>query len=258
MSYNAKSFGTLEHTYSYKQKVSVSFDTLLFDSSADIKVLVQIEPNQIYNIKEKMIWNQSKFDLILSWDEDILEKCKNSKQFVFGTSWVDPKKLNLNKQNEISFLTSDKNYLPGHLLRQEIYQYLRLNKSINDFKVLNLRSPPRIQSKDVLFEKSKYSIAVENVKVNNFITEKLIDCFVSKTIPIYYGCPNVGNFFNSDGILHFDTLDELKKLLHGLTPEFYEQNQKCVEENYQKSLEYVDFHERIKKEIEQYIQVKLF
>ena len=208
-----------------------------------------MEPNQIFNLKEKIIYNQSKFDLILSWDENVLASCSNSQKFIFGTSWIDLKTIKLDKQNEISFLTSDKNYLPGHILRQETYQYLRFHERINDFEVLNLRSPPMIKSKNIIFEKSKYSIIIENLKTKNLITEKLIDCLVTKTIPIYYGCPNVGEFFNRDGIIEFDTLQELEQILRELTPDFYSKNQKIIEENCEKSKQFIDFHCRIKNQI---------
>lgn len=37
----------------------------------------------------------------------------------------------------------------------------------------------------------KYSIALENHSSSNVITEKLLDCYITFTYPIYYGAPNV-------------------------------------------------------------------
>lgn len=44
------------------------------------------------------------------------------------------------------------------------------------------------------------SIAIENSCQKNYFTEKLIDCFVCETLPIYLGCPNIFDFFPEDSI----------------------------------------------------------
>ncbi len=41
----------------------------------------------------------------------------------------------------------------------------------------------------------KYSIAIENSSQENYFTEKIIDCLLLWSMPIYWGCPNISNFF---------------------------------------------------------------
>lgn len=41
----------------------------------------------------------------------------------------------------------------------------------------------------------KYSLAFENSCHDNYFTEKIIDCFLSWTKPIYYGCSNISKYF---------------------------------------------------------------
>jgi hypothetical protein len=36
-----------------------------------------------------------------------------------------------------------------------------------------------------------FHIAVENVKIDNWYTEKISQSFATKTVPIYWGCPNI-------------------------------------------------------------------
>jgi hypothetical protein len=43
----------------------------------------------------------------------------------------------------------------------------------------------------------KYSIAIENCAENNYFTEKITDCILTDTTPIYYGCPNIELFLNN-------------------------------------------------------------
>ena len=124
---------------------------------------------------------------------------------------------------------------------------------MNGFEILKHMSPPKVDSKNFLFENAKYSIALENEKTENWITEKLIDCFATKTIPIYWGCPNIGEYFNVHGILTFDTLDDLKEILDNLSESYYDKLSDVIEENYEKSKLYWDFHARVRQIVESFI-----
>tara|TARA_R110001599_G_scaffold353117_4_gene590309 strand:+ start:302 stop:1081 length:780 start_codon:yes stop_codon:yes gene_type:complete len=241
----ANCFGTLSCDLQFMDNVSISYDTLSYDHSAEYKILVQIEPPEILNLTESIIKNSGNFDLILAWDKNILSKCGNSKKFIFGSSWINQDKFVANKSNQISFLTSNKLFgnVVGHKLRHEVFN--KLSNQYNDFTVLKLMTPPRIEDKSIMFTEAKYSIIVENVSSQNWVTEKLIDCLVTKTIPLYWGCPNVGDYFNESGILTFTSFEELLILLNSLTIGHYESLVDVVNENYLKSLEYVDFHSRV-------------
>ena len=46
-----------------------------------------------------------------------------------------------------------------------------------------------------------FSIAIENASYETYFTEKLLDCFATGTIPVYYGAPDIGDYFNKDGII---------------------------------------------------------
>jgi len=48
----------------------------------------------------------------------------------------------------------------------------------------------------------KFMICFENVSKPNYFTEKLINAYYSKTIPIYWGCPNIDDYINMDSILY--------------------------------------------------------
>jgi hypothetical protein len=45
---------------------------------------------------------------------------------------------------------------------------------------------------------------MENATYSNMFTEKITDCFMTGTIPIYYGISNIGDYFNTDGIIILD------------------------------------------------------
>tara|TARA_R110002110_G_scaffold398421_4_gene613907 strand:- start:537 stop:1301 length:765 start_codon:yes stop_codon:yes gene_type:complete len=233
-----------------KKTVSISVDSLEHDSTADIRVFIQVEPPSVKNLLDSIVQNQDQFDLILAWHPQVLENCSNSKKFIFGTCWIDLQTFENNKQNQISFLTSNKNWTEGHKLRQSIYEYLNTEEDINGFSIKTIRTPPRIDCKSEVFKNAKFSIIVENESLPNWITEKLIDCFSTKTIPIYWGCSNIDKYFDSTGIIQFGSIDELSNILNELTPQQYEDLLPVIEKNYKSSLQYHDLLGRIDKEID--------
>jgi hypothetical protein len=67
-----------------------------------------------------------------------------------------------------------------------------------------------------------FHIGVENVNTDNWYTEKITDAFATKTVPVYWGCPNLGDLgYDEKGILRFNTIPELISLVNSLTPEKY-------------------------------------
>jgi hypothetical protein len=53
----------------------------------------------------------------------------------------------------------------------------------------------------------KYSIAIENSVHRDYWTEKLTDCYLSLTMPIYFGCPNVTDYFAPESLIKIDIND---------------------------------------------------
>lgn len=54
----------------------------------------------------------------------------------------------------------------------------------------------------------KYSLCIENCSIKNYFTEKFTDAILCWTIPIYYGCPNIGDFFPEDSYYSIDINDK--------------------------------------------------
>lgn len=50
----------------------------------------------------------------------------------------------------------------------------------------------------------QYSIAIENSSHLGYFTEKIMDCFLTNTMPIYYGCANITDFFPEKSMVIID------------------------------------------------------
>jgi len=235
---------------------------------------ILFRPDVYWPSTDELIQNSHMFDLMLVHDERILRECPENAKFfnlfLHGVGWPTPMSLvknnigveRKNKTNQISFLTSDKAFLSGHVLRQHIYEFLLKDqkKQIGQYEILAIRTPPVIPKKDVIFENAKFSIVVENTQEPNWVTEKLMDCMLTKTVPIYWGAPNVGEFFNADGIIQFNTQHELENILNRICNElgtdYYDNMMPYIEENYNRALDYVktDFYETIDNEIDEFLK----
>ena len=50
----------------------------------------------------------------------------------------------------------------------------------------------------------RYSLAIENASIPYYFTEKINDCFLAYTVPLYYGCQNIDKFFPSKSYIPID------------------------------------------------------
>jgi hypothetical protein len=64
-----------------------------------------------------------------------------------------------------------------------------------------------------------YSISIENCSERDYFSEKLTDCILTNTVPIYYGCPNVDRFFSKTNIIQLSDLQDkgIKQLQQALS-----------------------------------------
>jgi len=249
--YDLECSGTLSTTGQFEKKVHISYDQVAWKKDC-VNVLVLCEPPSILDIANNVRANADQFDLILTWREDLLD-LPNAQKFIFGCCWIEWDTFNPDKQKVCSFNTSDKGWAPGHKLRQQIWAGLEDAEELNGFSIVKHKSPPRTPNKNFLFETAKYHIVVENEQRNNWITEKLIDCLATRTIPIYWGASNIGEYFNTDGMIIFNTIEELKDILDNLDEKFYDDRVDIINENFERSKEYWDFHARVRTTIEDYI-----
>ncbi len=235
---------TKEGMFSEQDKpVSISIDKVNLEDRTPYRVFLEIEPPAVVDIVQTVIDNHKFYDLILAWHKKILSECPNAVKFVASCEpWKNPNDPVKSKTFSVSFLTSSKNTCPGQIFRQEIFE--RVPELVRSLPVTKRRSPP-LHDRDILLDNFQFHIAVENSKWDNFFTEKIMDCFLSQTFPIYWGCPNLNEYFNMDGVLTFDTYDGLIEVLQRLTPEFHQKHIVAMEDNFQRTLAYTKCAPRV-------------
>lgn len=68
-------------------------------------------------------------------------------------------------------------------------------------------------SKLAFQKKYKFSIAVENFSYPYYCTEKITDAFRAHTIPIYYGDPKIGEYFNEEAFVNLHNYNSFEDAL---------------------------------------------
>ena len=106
------------------------------------------------------------------------------------------------KQKKCSIILSKKNGIPGQ--RKRLFFLDALKSSFkNEIDIFGFGHNEISNKKDAI-DPYYYSIALENVKMTNWWTEKLADVFLGFTCPIYYGCNNINDFFGKDALVKID------------------------------------------------------
>ena len=62
------------------------------------------------------------------------------------------------------------------------------------------------------FNKYKFIICLENSYDDSYITEKIFNCFFSRTIPIYKGSPIIKNYINENSMIDLNMNDIINKI----------------------------------------------
>ena len=85
-------------------------------------------------------------------------------------------------------------------------------------------------NKDEALVDYMFSIVTENDKYDTYYTEKITDCFANGVIPVYWGPSDIGEYFNTDGII---TLDDNFNI-NSLSPELYYSKMDAIKDNMQR------------------------
>jgi len=237
---------------------------------------------------EVVVVNHEQYDLILTSEKSIIENCPNAIFFPYGTTWLnkggidDENSLGVysdtldvlqdNKDFSLSFLCSfHLRLLEGYEIRKNLWKnknHITIPKRFYSSKRMIIPNAPEwyVQqlepykgynlpgdNKEILFN-SQFHLSIESTKCENYFTEKLIDALITKTVPVYWGCNNIGDFFNERGIISINSSEDAIEKVNQLTFESYEEMKPYIEENFILAKEYASsFAKRVKKTIEENI-----
>lgn len=199
-------------------------------------ILVTTEPSTITRYG-KSFASQFQY-LITNQDENILPH-KNALRSQTGNVWMYGKtydeiiSMNIpNKSKNISTVCSNKQQ--GHTLHKKRYDFtLKLQEEIPEIVRCGWGYKP-IDTKIEALDDFKFHVCIENHIGKDVWTEKIADAFLAYCVPIYYGCPNIYDYFPKDSIILIDldnfqaSIDKIKTIIN--TPGEYERRLDAVKE----------------------------
>ena len=246
-----------------------------------INIIILNEPNEIFGLCDWVVQNQNSFGMVLSQWDQIQQNCENGVLFVHGETnldrpYIETYKTNPERKYEITFLSGVLEMLPGHKLRQKVLSKEneikiphKFWKTLSDFdprgqrpgyfevKMTKYGNPIEGEGKKEVWDRhSMFHIGIESKQEINYFADKILDCFATKTLPIYYGAPNISEWgYDEKGIIRFNNEEELVKIVNNLTPDDYYSRMEAIENNYRVVQENGFFFDRVEEFLDELIKV---
>lgn len=245
-----------------KDDIVVLLDrTVFIDHSKSI--LINLEPEAIVKHQDFIIKNHDKFTYILTFNEKILKNCPNAIKYIYGTSWIKPEEYDAidpsTKKFEISTIIGNKMLTIGHSFRRQVFynRHLLQSKPMNIFlshdanffgdNIPEFNNNRCQDTKIVLFKNSQFHLVIENSRQINYFTEKLLDALITYTIPIYYGCPNIQDYFDTSGwiLIESESVEEVARKIQVLDETYYQKYMDTMIKNREKAIALKDIYSNI-------------
>lgn len=197
------------------------------------------------SLKKELIQNyprfKNHFKAIFTCDHEII--ARDPSFFIFNPPgsnmpWTKPDQYRIPEKNKVcSMIASAKSMTTGHRMRINIASAYKNSIDVFGGAAGTSRIGTGIgpngdwwRSKEEALAPYMFSIVIENASYSNYYTEKITDCFALGVIPIYWGSPNIGNDFNTDGIIQWHKEFDLNIL----NRELYESKLPAVMDNLEK------------------------
>lgn len=177
---------------------------------------------------------KDRYDFIMTHDQKLLDEYPDKTRFtVFGGTWIEEENYGVHPKTEnVSMIYSDKRNFTGHKLRHEIAE------KVSGVEFYGGATPRPVFRKEMALVDYRYSIVIENSKTPNYFTEKLIDSLIVGTIPVYWGAPNIGDFFDVRGMIIIEDGSNIQEVVDSLNEEDYNSRMEYVRKNAELARQY--------------------
>ena len=182
-----------------------------------------IKPAIYRRVAEKREQLFQRYEAIFTHNQILLALDSRFRFTVCCGYWVKDTGLHP-KSRLVSAISSGKDMCEGHRWRNRFIEGHQ-----EHFDLFGNRYR-HIGAKEMGLNDYMFSVAIENGSYATYFTEKLLDCFATGTIPLYRGAPDIGDYFNSDGIILVDESFDFSRL----TPELYYSKLDAVRDNFER------------------------
>ncbi|MDV4145920.1 glycosyltransferase family 10 domain-containing protein [Shimia sp. FJ5] len=193
-----------------------------FGTKARVSVLV-VEPKIVHERHlTKLLRFHRRFFRVLSAYAPLISAIPNGIQFPFGSTWVPNwETLDTTKSKMTSLIASSKRTQPGHHVRHEIADWAQAHPEMALDTIGGGYKP--FDEKSDGHAPYMFSVVIENAQEPDYFTEKLIDSILCESIPIYYGCPNIAHYLDTDAMIICNSAEDIKAAVRSASAERFEE-----------------------------------
>lgn len=189
---------------------------------------------EVYHFIRKNGDKLNELDGFFTHKPEFLENFSNAKFMPASGVWYGTEywhgNNDIHKTKGISMVASTKTMCQFHIFRKEVALHMMQNPTVDMYG----RIAGKFASCGEIFQNYRYSIVIENNVEPYYFTEKVMNCFAAKTVPIYIGATKIGKFFNTDGmiIVKEPTIEAVDKALRQCSEADYENRKSAIDDNY--------------------------
>ena len=182
--------------------------------------LMMGEPSAIHSKHDRLLrYTWRRFFRVMTFHDVLMQSIPNALFLPYGVTLVpDWQALDVTKTKSCSLIASAKRDLEGHQLRHCMIDWVRSTGA--DVDIMGRGYTPFEHKADGLAP-YRYSVVIENVRERNYFSEKLTDAILCSTVPIYWGCPNIGDFLDTSGMILCETEDDICRAIQAASVEDY-------------------------------------
>lgn len=244
------------------------------EEGVEIQALLHFsEPPALMASHDEVAAAAANYDIILTTDERLVAAWPQAIFFPFGHAWLEPCRYEL--RPGVSFIFSEgassSLILPGYEGRVAVLESLArpgaspvevfygvarpmrlssralIDRLIGQGRPCTALAPDRA-AKAAAFGMS-HQIVIENVRARNYFSEKIVDCLVRGVTPIYVGCPNIGDYFDADGVFQCVDADEAVAAAEAVCEGRFTVNTAALDRNAELAAGYMNVPQRIRDAI---------
>ena len=216
-----------------------------FGVKAQISVMI-VEPDAIHI--RYLRWARllhGRFYKVLTKSAPLLAHINNGVLFYFGSTFIENyAAVDCSKSKMASLIASARRDLQGHKLRHEMVDHIR-ERGL-DVDIMGRGYHPFEHKEDGLAP-YRYSVVIENVREKDYFSEKLVDACLCDTVPIYWGAPNIADYFDTRGMIICETPDDIRRALATMSVADYQARAKWIKKNRQAAPKHAEYFERAAK-----------
>lgn len=198
--------------------------------------------------------NPAMFRAIFTHDSRIL-RYGNAHYLNWGDVWCT---TDSEKTKGISIVSSWKNWCPLHKARLELAKMFDTHPELGVDCFGSFRDGDKDKWDDVRLshEHYKFAIVIENDRDEFWFTEKILNCFANKVVPIYYGATKIDEVFNPRGIITVGDWQYIPMYIAQMDIEReYASRQQAIEDNFKRVEPYrIPWKQRFFNQYEQLLE----